>query len=99
MPVTISKWGSELSGRTLGELARAEIEEELARRPAGPLEINLDGVSAMSTSFADECFGALVRKMRDSTIPRTHLRFTGGTSDVRTVIRAVVTSHDNRVHA
>jgi len=87
--IEIHKWGSDLSGRALGELAREELETLIEdERPDG-ITIDLSAVEAMSTSFADECFGTLVRQMRESrTFVR--LRFVGGTTDVRAVLRSVL---------
>ena len=86
--IDIHKWGEDLSGRALGAVAREELESAVTDG-ASVLIIDLNGVEAMSTSFADECFGALVRSMRESRRP-TPLRFLGGTEDVRAVLRSVL---------
>jgi anti-anti-sigma regulatory factor len=86
-------WGADLSGRTLGAIAREELERMVDEGPATVI-IDLTGVEAMSTSFADECFGALVRAMRAGK--STRLRFIGGNEDVRAVLRSVLARPSGR---
>jgi anti-anti-sigma regulatory factor len=59
--ILMSKWGSMLTERDLGELVRVAIENEL--ECCGKVVIDMSGVVMVNSSFADEAFGKLVSKL------------------------------------
>jgi hypothetical protein len=83
-------WGSDLSGRALGALARADLE--VAVRNAGSdglVNVDFGAVHSIGSSFADECFGVLVRQMREEGL-RTRLRFTAANDEIVAVLKFVL---------
>lgn len=71
------KHGEVLGGRILGEEIRAEV---ISLVEAGEdVEIDLDGVLAISPSFADEIFGKLPATVGD------HIRFVNVSDNLQAV--------------
>jgi uncharacterized protein DUF4325 len=83
----MARWGEDLDGRTLGARARAELEA-MVEAAAAPVTVDFAGVGTMSASFADECFGKLIRRMRTERLPGT-LRFTNANDPVATMLRFI----------
>lgn len=59
--ISLSKWGSMLTERDLGEIIRAAIEKEIAQ--SGKAVLDLSGVDMINSSFADEVFGKIIFKL------------------------------------
>jgi hypothetical protein len=60
----VDRFGAVLGGRSLGETIRAEVLEQLSHGE-NLVVLDLDGVEAVSPSFADEVFGKLQAEVGD----------------------------------
>lgn len=87
MTVQIATWGSHLSGRGLGAMVRGELAREI--EGARTVTFDFSGVTNMSPSFADECFGALIESLAHSADP-PQVSFVGLEDDLLAILRFVV---------
>jgi len=81
---------ADLLTRGQGELVRAqlvELHETLA--PGERLTIDFAGVSAMTPSFADECFGKLAERL-GANVFRSSVRLVGADEVVRVLVNSVL---------
>lgn len=67
MEFQVAGWSTELLGRLAGGELRAALK--LALLDEAELVIDFDGVTDMSPSFADECFGMLIRELAEGEAP------------------------------
>lgn len=75
MLISMSQWGKGLGTRFLGEEVRNAILEILCNNREYTITLDFNGVSIVSHSFADECFGKLSESIGLESL-RNHLRFT-----------------------
>lgn len=80
-------WGAVLVGRQAGVAARQEFLTALDNDDV--LVIDLDGVSTMSGSFADEAFGVLAAELA-TRVEQPSVRIENIHDDVRPVVQAVL---------
>ncbi|MGK4007896.1 STAS-like domain-containing protein [Sorangium sp. So ce1036] len=94
--VKLADFGSMLGTRILGMRIRTEIERKIDAGE-GPVVLDAAGVSTMSHSFADECFGKLAeRRGLDAFIGA--VRFRNVPPDLNSVLRYVIGSRSRRAH-
>jgi len=55
----------------------------------GGIELGFDGVEVLTPSFADEVFGKLLDELGEDRFRQT-IRFSGGTSEVRTLVNQIL---------
>lgn len=80
----LDKWGTALIGRTMGEEVQQELVQLLLLHST--VVINLQGVEAVSPSFADEAFAKpIIQAQGSSTV-----RFVGVPKGLGAMLRRVV---------
>lgn len=74
------KAGTDISSRAIGASIRSSLIEAQE-----PCRIDFSGVESVSSSFADELFGVLVRDLGPKWLSE-NVRISGASSDVRYII-------------
>lgn len=78
--------GNFLASQFAGEVVRDEITRDLH---SGKVIVDFSEVIGIGPSFADECFGEILRE-RGLKVFGRDLRFTGANQDIRTVVQFVL---------
>lgn len=91
---------SDRSTELLGRLAGAEIREELQHEAdiRDGIVIDFSGVTVMSPSFADECFGLLLRGLSGRAKP-PRVVFSNVGEDIGPLLRFAVANRHPRTTA
>lgn len=88
--IELSRWGSELLGRTEGALVRNEIVAAAAAAAAAgradKIVVSFRGVADVSLSFADEAFAKTFEDLARLE-PRPRLAFESVAPDIASTIR------------
>ncbi|MEI6705243.1 MAG: STAS-like domain-containing protein [Deltaproteobacteria bacterium] len=85
--IRLAEHADFLSTRFLGEIVRKEIIDYLGLHPV--VTLDFQGVSGLSHSFADECFGFLVAE-NGIGLFKDRLRFANLNPEIQAILRFVL---------
>ena len=87
--IKLSEINTNLLTREQGESVRRVIEGRLASSASGHIEVDFDGVVAITPSFVDECLGRLLLKI-GLDLFRERIRLSAADKTVQRLVNRVL---------